>query len=398
MLTLMPLAPAADADSPGDKISDGVVKIGYLIDQSSTYADETGIGSVTAARLAVEDFGKTVLGKPIELVFVDHQNKPDTASALARQWFDSDKVDAILDVTASSAALAVEQVAKEKNRIIIVSGGLTNRITSENCGPTAFHFSMDTYALSHAIGSAAVKSGADSWFFLTVDYTFGYDLANETMRIVKESGGKVLGEVRHPLNTSDFSSFLLQAQASGAKAIGIANAGNDTVNTVKQAHEFGLTQGGQKLITLLNQIPDVDSIGLETAQGLLLSEAFYWDMNDETRAFSKRFFAVTKKMPDTVQMGVYSATLHYLQAIQAAGTDAAEPVAAKMKELPVKDVFSPNGHVRADGLHIHDMYLFQVKSPAESKYPWDYYKLIATVPGDQAFQPLSEVKCPFLNK
>jgi len=389
---------SARAEENGDKISDGVVKLGYLIDQASTYADETGIGSITAARMALEDFGGKVLGKPVELVFADHQNKPDNASALARQWFDSDKVDAILDVTASSAALAVEAVAKEKNKIISIAGGLATTITNESCTPASFHTSMDTYSLSHAVAGAAVKQGMDSWYFLTVDYTFGYDLANEAMRVVKASGGTVIGEVRHPLNTSDFSSYLLQAQASKAKAVAFANAGLDMVNAVKQAVEFGLPQGGQNVVTLLNQIVDVDAMGLQTAQGLLLSEGFYWDLNDDTRAFSKRYFERVKKMPDTVQMGVYTGTLHYLQAVQAAGTDATEPVAEKMHSLPVHDVFAPNGHIRPDGLLEKDMYLFQVKSPGESKYPWDYYKLLATVRGSQAFQPMSENKCPYAKK
>ncbi|MBV8889144.1 MAG: ABC transporter substrate-binding protein [Alphaproteobacteria bacterium] len=390
------LAPFAAMSQNGDKISDGVVRLGYLIDQSSTFADETGIGSVTAAKMAVADFGGKVLGHPIELVFADHQNKPDNASALARQWFDVDKVDAILDVTGSSAGLAVEEIAKDKNKVIIISGALSTKITNESCTPASFHWAMDTYSLAHATGGAAVKAGADSWFFLTVDYAFGYDLANEAMRVVKDSGGQVLGEVRFPLNSSDFSSYLLQAQGSKAKAIGYATSGTDLVNAVKQAHEFGIIEGGQKIVTLLNLIADVHSIGQETAQGLLLSEAFYWDLDDQTRAWSKRFFATVNRMPDTVQAGVYSATLSYLKAVEAAGTDATEAVAEKLRALPVNDFFARDGHVRGDGMMVHNMYLFQVKAPSESKYPWDYYKLLATVPADQAFQPLSEVKCPFL--
>jgi branched-chain amino acid transport system substrate-binding protein len=381
-----------------DKISDGVVKIGLLLDMSSLYSDVTGIGSETAARMAVEDFGGTVLGKPIEVVVADHQNKADIASAKAREWFDSDHVDAILDVAASAPALAVMGVAKERNKIVVMSGPGSSSITGEACIPTGIHWAYDTYALAHSTGAAVVKQGGDSWFFIATDYSFGAQLEKDTADVVTASGGKVLGDVKVPINTADFSSYLLQAQASKAKVIGLANAGGDFTNSVKQAAEFGIVQGGQKLAGLLVYINDIHSLGLKTTQGMMLSSAFYWDMNDETRKWSQRFFDRLHKMPNMSQAGVYSSTLHYLKAIQTAGTDESAAVLKAMKSTPVNDVFAKNGHIRADGLMQHDMYLFQVKTPAESKAPWDYYKLQATIPGAEAFQKLADSKCPSINK
>lgn len=382
----------------GDKISDGVVKIGLLLDMASIYADITGAGSETAARMAVEDFGGKVLGKPIEVVVADHQNKADIASSKAREWFDSEHVDALMDVAASAPALAVMNVAKERNKIVMMSGPGASSITNEACIPTSVHYAYDTYALAHTTGQAIVKAGGDTWFFLATDYSFGAQLEKDTTDVVIANGGKVLGGVKAPINTADFSSYLLQAQASKAKVIGLANAGADTTNAIKQAAEFGIVQGGQKLAGLLVYINDVNSLGLKTAQGLQLTESFYWDLNDETRAWSKRFFDRLHKMPNMSQAGVYSSTMHYLKAVQTAGTDESTAVMKAMRDMPINDFFVKNGHIRADGLVVHDMYLFQVKTPTESKEPWDLYKLIATIPGDQAFQPLADSRCPLLKK
>jgi branched-chain amino acid transport system substrate-binding protein len=389
-------AAAQSADKGG--ISDGVVKIGLLLDMSSIYADITGIGSETAARMAVEDFGGTVLGKPIEIVVADHQNKADIASSKAREWFDAGNVDAILDVAASATALAAMDVAKQKNKIIVMSGPGASSITGEACGPASVHWVYNTYALAHTVGQAVVKQGGDSWFFLTADYAFGHQLEQDTADVVTASGGKVLGDAKAPINTADFSSYLLQAQTSKAKVIGLANAGADTINAIKQAAEFGIVRGGQRLAGLLVYINDVHSLGLQTTQGMVLSSAFYWNMNDGTRKWSKRFYERLQKMPNMSQAGVYSSVTHYLKAVQAAGTDATEPVMKAMREMPVNDFFVKNGHVRPDGLMQHDMYLFEVKTPAESKEPWDYYKLLATVPGDQAFLPLAQSRCPLVKK
>jgi branched-chain amino acid transport system substrate-binding protein len=391
---LLAAAPAALA-----QVSDGVVKIGLILDMSSLYADITGEGSVTAARMAIEDFGGKVLGKPIELVFADHQNKADIAASKAREWFDQEKVDAILDVAASATALAVVEVARQKNRIAVFNGPGSVRITNEACSPVTVHYTYDTYALANGTGRAVVKGGGDTWFFITADYAFGQALEKDTSDVVKELGGRVLGSARAPLNASDFSSFLLQAQNSGAKVIGLANAGGDFINAMKAAAEFGVTQSGrQSLAGLLVYINDVHALGLKTTQGLLLTEAFYWDMDDETRAWSRRFFERMKKMPNMSQAGVYSSTLHYLKAVKAAGTDETSAVMRKMKEMPINDFFARNGHIREDGRMVHDMYLFEVKKPAESKTPWDYYKLRATIPAAQAFQPLAKSACPLVKK
>jgi branched-chain amino acid transport system substrate-binding protein len=381
-----------------EKISDGVVKIGLIEDMSSIYADITGVGAVTAAKMAVEDFGGKVLGKPIEVVSADHQNKADIASATAREWFDSGHVDALMDVAASATALAAIDVAKEKNKIVMLSGPGAARITNEACTPVSVHYTYDNYALSHGTGSAMVKAGYDSWFFITADYAFGHDLEQNTAAVVKASGGHVLGDVRVPINTADFSSALLQAQASKAKAVGLANAGADTTNAIKQAAEFGLVRGGQKLAGLLIFINDVNTLGLQTAQGMLLTDAFYWDRNDESRAWSRRYFQRMNRMPNMVQAGIYSATMHYLAAVAAAGTDETQDVMEKMRATPINDFFAKDGRIRADGRMVHDMYLYEVKKPDESKEKWDYYKLVATIPADQAFTPLSESKCPLVKK
>lgn len=379
------------------QISDDVVKIGVLNDQSGTYADLAGPGSVIAAQMAVEDFGGKVLGKPIQVVFADHQNKPDIGSSIANQWIDQDKVDAIFDVPTSSVALAVQEITKNKNRVHINSTGGTSDLTGKSCSPTGIHWTYDTYALANGTGKALVKQGADTWFFLTADYAFGQALEKDTAAAVKEAGGKVLGSVKHPFPNQDFSSFLLQAQGSGAKVIGLANAGSDTINAIKQAREFGITQGGQRLAGLLTFISDIHSLGLPTTQGLTLTTGWYWDMNDDSRAWAKRWSQrMNGRMPTMVQAGVYSSVMHYLKAIDAAKTDEAKAVVAQMKKTPVNDMFAKNGKIREDGRMVHDMYLVQVKAPEESKYPWDYYKILRTIPGDEAFRPMDKGGCPLV--
>ena len=381
-----------------EKVSDGVVKIGMIEDMSSIYADITGVGAVTAAKMAVEDFGATVLGKPIEVVSADHQNKPDIASAMAREWFDSQHVDALMDVAASATALAAIEVAKTKNKIVVLNGPGAARITNEACTPVSIHYTYDNYALSHGTGAAMVKAGYDTWFFLTADYAFGHDLEQNTSAVVKASGGQVLGGVRVPLNNPDFSSALLQAQSSKAKVVGLANAGADTTNAVKQAAEFGIVRGGQKLAGLLVFINDINTLGLEVAQGMLLTNAFYWDRNEESRAWSQRYFQRMNRMPNMAQAGIYSATTHYLKAVQAAGTDDTKAVMEKMRSAPINDFFVKDGKIREDGRMVHAMYLYEVKKPSESQRAWDYYKPVATIPPEQAFQPLSESKCPLVKK
>ncbi|MGB3448823.1 MAG: ABC transporter substrate-binding protein [Xanthobacteraceae bacterium] len=374
------------------------LKLGAILDMSGLYADITGVGSETAAKMAAEDFGGEVLGRKIEIIAADHLNKADLSANIARDMLDNQGVEAIIDVAASATALAAGEVAKARNKIIMFNGPGSIRLSNEACGPYTVHYVFDTYGQANVTGLAAVKTGLDSWFFLTADYAFGHDLEKDTANVVTKSGGKVLGSVRHALNTSDFSSFLLQAQASKAKVIGLANAGGDTINAIKQAAEFGLMKSGQKVSPLLAFITDIDSIGLQTAQGLILAEAFYWDMNDETRAFSKRFMERVKRVPTSAQAGVYSSVLHYLKAVKQAGTTDAAAVMKIMKDTPINDMFAKNGKIREDGRMVHDMYLFEVKSPAESKGRWDDYKLLATVPGDQAFQPLSASRCPLVKK
>ncbi|MGJ4882560.1 ABC transporter substrate-binding protein [Bradyrhizobium sp. SZCCHNRI1073] len=369
------------------------VKIGILNDQSGVYADYGGKYSVEAAKMAIEDFGGEALGQKVELVTADHQNKPDLASSIARRWYDTEGVDMITELTTSSVALAIQDLSKEKKKIDIVVGAATSRISGDACTPYGFHWAYDTRALAVGTGGALVESGGDTWFFMTADYAFGYALEKDTSDIVTSKGGKVLGSVRIPLNSSDFSSFLLQAQSSKAKIIGLANAGLDTTNSIKQAAEFGIVKGGQKLAGLLMTLSEVHGLGLEAAQGLILTEGFYWDRDDKSRAFSERFMKRTGRMPSMIHAGTYSATLSYLKAVKAAGTKDSDAVAAKLKELPVDDAFA-QGKVLANGRMVHDMYLFEVKKPSESKKPWDYYKQLATVPGDKAFFTAKESGCP----
>src|SRR6202163_3478295 len=378
------------------QISDDVVKIGVLTDMSSLYADATGKGSLAAVQMAVADYGGKAKGKPVEVISADHQNKPDVGVGIARNWYDNEKVDAIFDVPTSSVALPISALTREKNKIHINSGGGSSDISGVACSPNTVHWTYDTNALSNVAGRAMVKRGEDTWFFVTADYAFGMALERDAANVVKESAGKVLGDVRHPLNSSHFSSFLLQAQASKAKVVALANAGGDTTNALKQASEFGLTQGGQKMIALLQEITDTHALGVKATEGLIVTDAFYWDMNDETRAFSKRFNEKVGHMPTMIQAGLYSATMHYLKAIEAIGTDEAPKVMEQMRATPVNDFFAKNGKIRIDGRMVHDMYLFEVKKPSESKNEWDLYKLIATVPGDEAFRPLDKGGCPLV--
>jgi branched-chain amino acid transport system substrate-binding protein len=388
--------------SLGALADDKVVKIGVLTDLSSLYADLGGPGSTLAAQMAVEDSGLTKKGWTIDVTSGDHQNKPDVGAGIARKWFDEDKVDVIADVPNSGVALAVAAVVKEKNGVYLNSGAASSDLTGKACTPNTVHWTYDTYTLANGAGKAVVKAGGDSWFFITADYAFGHALQRDTSAVVEANGGKIVGSVNVPLNTPDFSSFLLRAQSSGAKVIGLANAGGDTTNSIKQAHEYGIAGGGQKLAALLLFIPDVNALGLEIAQGLQFTETFYWDMNDGTRAFSKRFSERMKNhaMPSMVQAGVYAALIDYFKALEALGGNPHDgaKVVAKMKEMPTDDPLFGKGMIRIDGRTIHPAYLFQVKSPAESKYPWDYYKLIATIPPEEAFRPLAESQCPLVKK
>ena len=374
------------------------VRIGVLSDMSSLYADLGGAGSVLAAQMAVQDFGGKVNGVPIQVISADHFNKPDTGKATALRWVDDEGVDAVVDVPTSSVALAVQDVMREKGKVFLISGAASSDLTGKACSPTGVHWTYDTYALAHGTGAALVRQGGDSWYFITADYAFGHALQRDTADVVTKSGGTVVGSVDVPLNNADFSSFLLQAQQSKAKVIGLANAGGDTVNSIKQAAEFGIVAGGQRLAGLLVFVTDVNSLGLPTAQGLVLTEAFYWDQTDETRAWSKRFMEQIHKPPTMVQAGVYGAVMHYLKAIDAAKTTDGLKVVAEMRALPINDFMTKNGKLREDGRVMRDMYLFQVKTPAESKYPFDYYKQLAVIPAEQAFRPLSESECPLVKK
>ncbi len=375
------------------------VKLGVLNDMSSLYADISGPGSVVAANLAVEDFAKTNKGIKVEVIGADHQNKPDIGVNIARQWYERDGVDTILDTTTSSVALAVSEITKEKKKIFIPSGGGTSDLTGKSCSPYTVHWTYDTWALANGTGSAMTKKGADTWFLLTADYAFGAALERDTTEAVTKAGGKVVGSVKHPLNSSDFSSFLLRAQSSKAKVIALANAGADTINAIKQAAEFGITQSGQSLAGLLIFSSDVKALGLQAAQGLVLTEAFYWDQTDATRAFSKRFAEkFNGKMPTSAQAGVYSSVLHYLKAVAAANSKDSDAVMAKMKEMPIDDALFGKGSIRPDGRAIHDMYLYQVKSPSESKGEWDIYKVLATIPANEAFRPMDQGGCPLVAK
>src|SRR5258707_164226 len=378
------------------QISDDVVKIGVLNDMSGLYADLGGQGSVEAARMAIADFGGTVNGKKIELISADHQNKPDVGRAIARQWDHNDKVDAIVDVPTSSVALAVQDVARERKKVFLISTAASSDLTGKACSATGIHWTYDTVALANGTGSAVVKAGGDTWFFITADYAFGHALERDTAKVVEDNGGKVLGKVRVPLNSPDFSSFLLQAQSSKAKIIALANAGGDTINSIKQAGEFGIVEGGQKLAGLLVFISDIHSLGLQTAHGLQLTEAFYWVQYDATRDWSKRFFDKMKREPTMVQAGVYGAIMHYLAAIKATGSDDGPTVVKQMKATPVNDFMTKNGKIREDGTLVRDMYLFEVKKPSESKGAWDYYKQIAVIPGEEAFKLPGPNQCPLV--
>jgi branched-chain amino acid transport system substrate-binding protein len=378
--------------------TDGVVRIGVLTDFSSLYADITGPGSVAAAKLAVEDFGAAAKGMKVEIVSADHLNKPDVGSNIASTWFDVDKVDVIVDVPNSGVGLAVNEVARQKNKVFLAIGPATSDLTGPKCSPNTIAWIYDTWALANVTGKATVQGGGDTWFFVTADYTFGYTLEREAAAVVEKNGGKVLGRVRHPINNSDFSSFLLQAQSSGAKVVGLANAGGDTVNSIKQASEFGIMKGGQKVVGLLVWASDIKALGLETAQGISLTEGWYWDLNDDSRAWTKRWQAERPgKIPTSDHAGVYSSVLHYLKAVEALKSDAdGRAVVAKMKELPTDDRLLGKGTVRVDGRKMHPMYLFEVKTPAESKYPGDFYKIRAVIPAEEAFRPLKDGGCPLV--
>ena len=382
------------------QISGNVVKIGVMNDMSGVYADIGGPGSTLAAKMAVEDYLKTTKSSlKVEVVSADHQNKPDVGSNIARKWYDTDGVDMIVDVPTSSVGLAINQVTKEKGKAYVNTGSATSDLTGKDCSPNTVHWLYDTWMLAHGTGSAVVKSGGDTWYFLTADYAFGHALERDTSEVVKASGGKILGSVKVPLNTQDFSSFLLQAQSSKAKIIGLANAGGDTINSIKQAAEFGIVKGGQKLAGLLVFISDVHGLGLNTAQGLNISQTFYWDLNDQTRAWSKRFAAANGgKYPTAVHAGVYSGVLHYLKSVDAGKTDDGTKTIAKMKELPTDDILFGKGSIRADGRKIHPAYLFEVKKPSESKGSYDYYKVLQTIPADKAFRPIDQGNCPLVAK
>ncbi len=387
-LTIGGTALAQPADAP--------LKIGIMSDFSSVYSDIGGAGNVEGTKMAIEEFGGTMFGKPIEIVTADPQNKADAAATIARKWYEADNVDMIIDLPTSATALAAMEMSKRFEKIMIVTDAASSDITGKSCSPYTAHWTYDTYGNAHTVGSAIVKQGGDSWFFITADYLFGHSIERDTGEVVKAAGGKIVGSARHPLNTADFSSFLLQAQSSKAKIVGLANGGGDTINTIKQAAEFGIVAGGQNLAGIVMFISDIHSLGLKLAQGLIITEAYYWDQNDRTRAFGKRFFDRMKRMPTMNQAATYSATLHYLKAVKAAGTRETKAVLAKMREMPVRDAFTDNGVLREDGRMVHSMLLLEVKKPEESKYPWDYYKVLAEVPGDQVFRPMKDGGCPLI--
>jgi len=389
------LLAAADAQA---QISDGVVKLGITNDQNGIYSAAGGHGVVIAAQMAVEDFGGSVLGKPIVIVVADNQNKPDVGSSIVRQWIDSEQVDVIVDGGNSAVGMAVQEVMRAKNKIFLISGSGTNALSNKACSPVGFQWSWDTYGLAAGTANALVKQNLDSWFFITADYTFGHILEAQASEVVTAHGGKVLGSVRHPFNTADFSSYLLQAQNSGAKVVALANAGGDAVNSIKQAHEFALTKGDRHLAALLLNITDVHALGLDTAQGLIITTSFYWDRTEESRKFGRRFMERAKNAPTFLQAGAYSAVLHYLKAVAAAGTDETSAVAAQMRKTKIDDPMTENGYIREDGRVMRDFYVVQVKTRAESKGPWDYYKIIGTVPAEQAALPLSRSECPLVKK
>jgi branched-chain amino acid transport system substrate-binding protein len=385
------LTPPVSAETPATPL-----KIGLIGDFQSVYSDIGGPGNVEATKMAIEEFGGSMFGKPIELITADVQNKADLAGALARKWYEAEGVDMIIDMPTSATALAGMEMSKQFEKIMIVTDAASSDITGKSCSPYTVHWTYDTYANAHTVGSAIVKNGGTTWFFITADYLFGHSIERDTGDVVRAAGGSVVGSARHPLNTADFSSFLLQAQASKAKIVGLANGGSDTINAIKQAAEFGIVAGGQNLAGIVMFISDIHSLGLKLAQGLIITEAYYWDLNDKTRAFGKRFFDRMKRMPTMNQAATYSATLHYLNAVKAAGTKETKPVLAKMRATPVRDAFTDNGVLREDGRMVHSMFLFEVKKPEESKGPWDYYKVLAEVPGDQAFRPLKDGGCPLI--
>jgi len=376
----------------------GPFRIGAIVDMSGVYSAHGGPGAVEAVKMAIEDFGGEVLGRKIELLSADYQNKLDVTAARAREWYDRDGVAMIIESTDSASALALQKLGKEKKKVTIFAGSASSSLTNENCSPYGIHYVYDTYALAHGTGAAVTQNGGTSWFFITADYAFGHALERDTSSVVKSNGGKIVGDVKAPLNTTDFSSYLLQAQSSGAKVIGLANAGTDTQTAVRQASEFGITQGGQQLATLLVFLTDVKGMGLQAAQGLQFTTGFYWDRNDETRAFAKRFFERRNAMPSMVQAGAYSATMHYLNAVKAVNTDGAEAVAEQMKKTPVDDFYTHNGRIRADGRMVYDMYLAEAKKPSESAGPWDLLKINSVIPADKAWRPLSESACPLVKK
>ncbi|WP_322516702.1 ABC transporter substrate-binding protein [Rhodopseudomonas palustris] len=374
----------------------GPLKIGLLGDFQSVYSDIGGAGNVEAAKMAIAEMGGTMFGQPIEFISADVQNKPDIAASLARKWYENEGVDMIVDLPTSATALAAMEMSKRFEKIMIVTDAASSDITGKSCSPYTAHWTYDTYSNAHTVGSAIVKNGGDTWFFITADYLFGHSIERDTGEVVKAAGGKIVGNARHPLNNADFSSFLLQAQSSKAKIIGMANGGGDTINTIKQASEFGIVAGGQKLAGIVMFISDIHSLGLKMANGLIITEAYYWDLNDRTREFGRKFYDKMKRMPTMNQAATYSATLHYLKAVKAAGTRDTKTVLAKMREMPVRDAFTNNGFLREDGRMVHSMFLFEVKKPEESNAPWDYYKLLAEVPGDQAFRPLKDGGCPLV--
>jgi branched-chain amino acid transport system substrate-binding protein len=398
LVAAIALAVGSTSATAQPQISDGVVKIGVLTDMSGQFSHESGKGSVTAVQMAVEDFGGKVNGMPIEVVVADHLNKPDVALAKAREWYGSQKVDMIANLINSAIALGVANVAKDRNKIAIVNGSGSSRLTNDSCTPNSVHYAYDTYALANGTVRALMDKGLDSWFILTADYAFGHALEGDAVAMLKSRNGKLVGTLRYPIESNDLSSFLLRAQDSKAKVIALAGSGSTFVNAVKAARDFGISSGGQSIAGLLVWLTDVHAIGLPTAQGMLLTEAFYWDRDEKTREWSKRFFDRMKRMPHKGDAGDYSSTMHYLKAIQAAGTDDAAAVMAKMKELPINDFFATNGRIRDDGRMVHDMYVYEVKKPSESKYAWDYYKLVATIPAQEAFRPLSESSCPLVKK
>jgi branched-chain amino acid transport system substrate-binding protein len=390
-ILLAALTARASAETPSTPL-----KIGLIGDFQSVYSDIGGPGNVEAAKMAIEEFGGAMFGKPIELITADVQNKADIAGSLARKWYENEGVDMIIDMPTSATALAGMEMSRQFEKIMIVTDAASSDITGKSCSPYTVHWTYDTYANAHTVGSAIVKNGGNTWFFITADYLFGHSIERDTGDVVRAAGGTVVGSARHPLNTADFSSFLLQAQSSKAKIVGLANGGSDTINAIKQAAEFGIVAGGQNLAGIVMFISDIHSLGLKLAQGLIITEAYYWDLNDRTRAFGKRFFDRMKRMPTMNQAATYSATLHYLNAVKAAATKETRPVLAKMRETPVRDAFTDNGVLREDGRMVHSMFLFEVKKPEDSKGPWDYYKVLAEVPGDQAFRPLKDGGCPLI--